>query len=361
MITAWIDSEPNLRASGIMPKMVFEPDREFEGPAEAFRHIVEYYDLQPHERFWCPPSFRPDPIIPVDAPHYLFRGEGGIYETTTCSVSRPETYALKDGRFLSGSDRWKVGKLIDDLAQRFVDKQDYNLDRPRAYGLLQHYHLPTKIIDFTGTLQVAMAFAGSGTCDVARLAVMPMPRPSPGVIEVVNFTAHPWTMRPRWQTAFGVVPSGELIDLKSDVARSRLNINWCQFTVTDLDRQFLSKCSNELVNWSNDPSAGFPRFHITEYVEAYGKFSPELTEWLLERVPPAPYCYLIDGFDGEHIDTRFRSRDDLEAFDEDAERDRSRRYWSSAYVDRSADRLKNWAWPPVGSVVADPRTHHAPP
>ena len=40
----------------------------------------------------------------------------------------------------------------------------------------------------------------------------------------------------------------------------------------------------------NDPSAGFVRHHVTEYVEAHGKFSQQLTDWLLESVPLMPRC-----------------------------------------------------------------------
>jgi hypothetical protein len=34
----------------------------------------------------------------------------------------------------------------------------------------------------------------------------------------------------------------------------------------------------ELARLTDDPSAGFLRFHITEYIEPHGKFSPTLTD-----------------------------------------------------------------------------------
>jgi hypothetical protein len=51
----------------------------------------------------------------------------------------------------------------------------------------------------------------------------------------------------------------------------------------------------------------------------------------------------------------------LPAFDAAVEAERSRRYWSSAHAECSWDRMKDWSWPPAGSIVADPRTYHPEP
>lgn len=114
-----------------------------------------------------------------------------------------------------------------------------------------------------------------------------------------------------------------------------------------------------LTSISNDPSAGFLRYHITEYVEAYGKFPAIVAEWLLEKIPIAPQCYLVKGFDGSDAIVHYRGYDALPSFDQDKEREYSRRYWSSDFSDLSGDRIPALKWPGAGGIVADPRTYHS--
>ena len=62
-------------------------------------------------------------------------------------------------------------------------------------------------------------------------------------------------------------------------------------------RDYLKVKYDDLVRWSDDPSAGFLRFHITEYVEAQRKFSPELTDWLPHDGAGRPLDMATGGFD----------------------------------------------------------------
>jgi hypothetical protein len=128
------------------------------------------------------------------------------------------------------------------------------------------------------------------------------------------------------------------------VARYGLNQLRYEFPVSECDHNCFFRKSQELLQWIDDPSAGFLRFHITEFVEAHGKFSPELTDWLLDRVPIAPYCYMAETFERDEVVVYFRSAKDLPAYDKTTEREHSRRYWSSAYPEcSSGDVLKNFS------------------
>jgi hypothetical protein len=71
----------------------------------------------------------------------------------------------------------------------------------------------------------------------------------------------------------------------------------------------------------------------------FGKFSPALTEWLLERVPIAPYCYLVQSYEDKDVVVCHRGSDALPAFDRDTEAEHTRRYWSSAHADNSFERM----------------------
>jgi hypothetical protein len=170
--------------------------------------------------------------------------------------------------------------------------------------------------------------------------------------------AHPWAERAQRQAAFGVVLADELADLKSEAARSRLNIKWYEFEILPSERDFFKDIHQALVREQDDPSAGFLRFHVTEYVESSGKLSPMLTDWLLDRVPIAPYCYLVEAFEGTEVVVYYRGSAALRAFDKAAEAEYSRRYWSSAYDDHSFERMRNFGLPAPGSIVADPRSYH---
>ena len=133
------------------------------------------------------------------------------------------------------------------------------------------------MIDFTGRLGYAFCFAATGATSVGRIAVMPS-RLAAAAGRFVNLIDHPWAERPRRLAAFGVITTEEPRDLKSEEAKSQLSLTWYEFPISDSDRTYLKGKYVELVRLSDDPSAGFLRFHITEYVEAREKFSTELTD-----------------------------------------------------------------------------------
>ena len=337
--------------------MAFVPDRRFASLAEAFDFILNRYAMEPRQRLWL--ETESGLAVPHCAPCYLFRCECGEFKSTKSGIHRPDTYGLRDGRLLSDRDLEALGNLIPDLALRFSE-DDYSLDPHSSIGLLQHYGLPTSMVDFTERLGCAFAFAAAGSATVGRVAVVPF-RVLYKTGGVVNLTDHRWAERPRRQAAFGILTTAELADLKSEAARSSLNLHWYEFPVSRSDQDYLMGKYHDLVRLSDDPSAGFVRFHITEYVEAHGKFSPALADWLLERVPIAPRCYRVMGFEARAVVLSHLGASALPTYSDATEVAHSRRYWSSAHDECSWDRMKDWTWPQEGSVAADPRTYHSNP
>jgi len=332
--------------------MSFQPDQCFESLTEAFRYILGQYSLQPNTPVWDQSTS--GLVYPRERPRYLFRGECGDFKTTTDGGRRLQAEVL-DGEFgLSNMDVVALGKLVFSLGKRLC-KEPYSLDRMSAVGLLQHYRLPTRMVDFTANLNYAVAFAVTGSSSTGRVAVMPCA--SQGV-HIVDLMAHPWAERAKRQGAYGIVMTNRLPDLKSETARSHLGIKWYEFPIAPSDRDRFKATYEELLREPDDPSAGFLRFHITEYVEAFGKFSPTLTEWLIGHVPVAPYCCRVEAYEGKEVVVFYRGSDALPAFNKDAEEEHSRRYWSSAYADHSAERINGLVWPAPGSIFADPRTYH---
>jgi hypothetical protein len=247
-------------------------------------------------------------------------------------------------------------EMLPEIQARFkVD--DYQLDEHHATGLLQHYGVPTYVIDFTTHLGHAVTFAVMGGSDVGRLAVMPS-RSFELAETVIDLRNHRWAERPRRQQALGVIMPTQMPDLKSAAARARLNVSWFEFPVTEADRRELGANYARLTAVDDDPSSGFLRFHLTEYAERHGKMPPTIADWLLERIPIAPRRFVVREFENDRAVVRFRARNSLPSFDERSEEQHSRQYWSSAYTESSCDRMKGWRWPPRGSLATDPRTYH---
>jgi hypothetical protein len=296
-------------------------------------------------------------LAPVTLPRHLYRGEPGCYETTLCGEERPDIYNLEDGRELSAEDRIRLQHLKAFLLRQLKLKDDYDLTENEALGFLQHYGLPTNLIDFSGDLPCACAFAASGNEAFGRIAVMQWPESS-RVVTAHRFWDHPWANRAQRQKAVGISVVKGLNNLKSDAARTRLGLKWYQFPKSDAERVHFRTKKAELLHHGNDESAGFLRLHITEYVEAYGKLSPNLTDWLLRRIPIAARCFMVKAFELPEVVVNFRYTNHLPAFRPDVETLCSLRYWSSAHPDCSFDRMENWKWPEVGAITADPRTYH---
>jgi len=332
--------------------MSFRPDRCFESLTQAFRYVLGQYSLEPNAHVWDRSTS--GLVYPRELPRHLFRGECGVFEATTDGGRRLQAEVLAGKFRLSNADVVQLGKLIAWLADRLREKP-YSLDRMGAVAFLQHYCLPTRMIDFTANLNYAFAFAVGGESSTGRVAVMPR---APQSVRIVDLMAHHWAERAQRQGAYGVVMTDELADLKSEAARSRLNIRWYEFPIAPSDRDCFKEIYQELLREPDDPSAGFLRFHITQYVEAFGKLWPTLAEWLLEHVPIAPYCYRVEAYEEEEIVVFYRGSDALPAFEKDAEVEHSRRYWSAAYVDHSSERMSDFVLPTAGSIVADPRTYH---
>lgn len=199
--------------------MRFSPDKRFESIREASEFIIGQYAGQAPERLWHETTS--GPAVPNDAPLYLFRGECGAFEDTKAAIYRRRTFQIQSGGKISRQDRQVLVDLITQLARRFTDK-DYSVDGHHSIGLLQHYGLPTWMIDFTMDVETAFAFAASGDSAIGRVAVFP----AQSLCEsggLVNLTEHRWAERPRRQLAFGLIMP-DMTDLKSAAVRSRQNI-----------------------------------------------------------------------------------------------------------------------------------------
>ena len=101
-------------------------------------------------------------MIPERVPQYLFRGECGAFDTTRAAYDRPDTYYVTGSGPLSKPDLQALLNLVSGLAYRFT-QADYGLREHQSIAILQHYGLPTWMIDLTGHLGHAFAFGPART------------------------------------------------------------------------------------------------------------------------------------------------------------------------------------------------------
>lgn len=292
--------------------------------------------------------------LPHRAPRYLFRGEAGWFPDTKPRAGRagiwkdlcPESLSI-----FQGLSKW--------LIQKFV-RQPYNLSEYEALAVLQHYGLPTIMLDFSSDPGVAMTFAiGDGGNDYGRIAVLPIGAYHRG-ISVANLRDHRWAVRPQRQGGFGVAKLNPPynVDLKSFEARTELGIRWFEFPITENDRRAASERYKRLTSMEDDPTAGFLRHHVIEYVEVFGKLPHELANWIVEKIPIIPRVYRIVAISSDVIAEHALPKE--LPFDLEVERAQTLRYLSREYSDDSRRRVRDWVPINVGDVVADPRTFHFP-
>lgn len=334
--------------------MTWKPDKSFGSVAKALDFILDQYCFRHRELLWFPGES--GLLLPRDGPPFIFRGEPGGFETTVAPRNRPGTF---EG--LGQGDRMALDQLLSSLCKRLMLRYDYSLNEVHAKALLQHYGLPTELIDFTWRPAYAMAFAAKDNAEVGRICVMPIGQDAipPALADLSD---HKWAHRAQIQEGIGVVVPRGYEDLKSPRSQRRFSLTWIEFLISGPERDFLRKKYGELMGLANDPSSGFLRHHIIEYVEAKGKLSPTLTDWILKRIPMTPRCYKVHGFEGGDVIITNRPPIEFgpyeEEYEEELERDWTRRYLSSAYPNSSWGRMENWKWPPMETIVADPRTFH---
>ena len=178
-------------------------------------------------------------------------------------------------------------------------QEDFGMNEMEALALMQHYGLPTPIVDFTCHLGHALTFAAHKETSVARICILPYEAAS-RMLQVQNLTGHPRADRPLRQAAFCVITDQCLNDFKSPAVRQCLSLLWVQFPVTARDVAYFRQKYERLMSVVDDPTAGIIRRLIIEYVESRKrKFSPTLTDWLVKCVPMVPWCQMLRSVEGD--------------------------------------------------------------
>ena len=321
------------------------------------KELIEKYPQDATEQIWLD-NPNSDLLVPRKAPRFLFRGEPGQFPTTTPAAGRLGSWEFHD----NSDTRVRLGRvecasfqeLSTRLLQRFTGP-DYNLSPFEALAVLQHYGLPTVMIDFTANPGTAMVFAiNGGSHKFGRICVLTTESFKRG-LTIAELGEHQWAVRACRQEAFGICrPNDPKLDLKS--APPNWGVQWYEFPITDQDRDQAAEKYTALISTNDDPTAGILLHELIEDVERNGKLPPNLAKWLVHRpIPMVPRAYRVVSEDEGLVEHLPPSH--VGGFDEVRERVQTERYLSQAYQDKSQDRL-HYEKLEVGKIIVDPRTLH---
>ena len=128
----------------------------------------------------------------VELPAWLFRGERELYPTT-CSFK----YRLG----LQGLSEEGQAEVLAATARLDLVLREHGLHPMYSASLLQHYGLPTELIDLTSSIDNAAAFAAEGNEGVGALYAFPTERLASNG-KIIDLKAIHFAKRPRHQHAY---------------------------------------------------------------------------------------------------------------------------------------------------------------
>lgn len=266
-------------------------------------------------------------------PHY-FRGErSDRYLTTPSMLDRVRGDVRLPDKCRDEIEK-RVGRLHADV-QEFL-----GLDPDLAMGFLQHYEMPTELLDLTSDPVVAAFFAAGGDVgSYGLLAAIPMTQL--GDANVQDLRNHPKAVRPRRQSAF-TFSHHHFHNLKANECIDKLGIRWYRFKLDSRDKDTFG-VNHGLLDAHTDLVAGVLQLLLDDY----GKTNDWTAKWLADHVVSAPFITRVVGKDetGSLVVELVSAESAGMEYDETIERFNNHRIWSNQFRDtRGYGGLSNLKW-----------------
>lgn len=228
--------------------------------------------------------------VRTDAPAYLFRGESIDYSTTTSSMHRMKNCKALPPEVKNTIEQVSINVNME--LQRCLE-----LDPNLSAGFLQHYGMPTELLDLSSDLDVAAYFAsGGGIGNTGLICVVPLSTASRNSI-VVDLRYHPRAVRPRRQSAFALKHRRH-IDIKDNDCISELELVWLSFELQEQDILRSREKQHHLLDAHTDKFAGIIQLIMNSIL----KIDDHAAKWLSDKIVPGPVL-------GKKIDLQADSRD----------------------------------------------------
>ena len=255
---------------------------------------------------------------------FLFRGERSDRFLTTISMLE----RVRSDQKIHPQCRARIEERVQWLHRDL--KKFLKLPAWLAKGFLQHYGVPTDLLDLTSSPTIAAYFAAGGPIGSDGLfAVIPRHQ-RPGLVDLRDLRWHPIANRAQRQSAF-TFSSKKFRDLKSEECISELSVRWFRFTLQESDKA-LYAARDDFLDPHTDKVAGV----IQLLLDDYGKTDDWTAQWLADHVAVAPFITSIVTRDkkGRPVDVELTAAEDA-GFDYDVvlERVNNHRIWSCHFPD----------------------------
>lgn len=220
----------------------------------------------------------------VQVPAWLFRGESTDYPDTYSSMHR---FSLN---LLSPGAREEILEVTEELEFAL---RGHGLTSMYSAALLQHYGLPTEVIDVTSSLDVAAAFAAHRNSGRGLLMAFPTAELFKHTV-LIDLKGIHFARRPRHQAAFAIfhhtVPDLKNRELFSSLLAERVAFHGSARDLEQWEANYDLICGPP----HTDATSGLLNKIVEDVVlpqlEQHKRFSlgSEARGWLDERIPWAP-------------------------------------------------------------------------
>jgi hypothetical protein len=220
----------------------------------------------------------------IQVPSWLFRGESVDYPNTYSSMHRFSLSQLKPN---ARDEIVAVTKRLDSVLR------GYGMAPMYSAALLQHYGLPTELIDVTSSLDAAAAFAAHGNSSAGLLMAFPTEEIAKHAILIDLKRIH-FARRPRHQAAFAFFhreePNLKNHELFKSLSAERIVFKGTEQELRRWDEHYTLICGAP----HTDATSGLLNKLVEDVVLAHpesGKpytICEEAQSWLDERIPWAP-------------------------------------------------------------------------
>lgn len=238
------------------------------------------------------------------APRFLYRGEAdATWDSLMSSMER-----LRNSK-LSPEDKTVIETVAADIDHHLRNR--FGLSKQRSAGFLQHYGLPTELIDVSSSLPVAALFSVCGnTSGSGAITVFDTLQVTRNC-SLVDLTSLDFASRPTTQAGYGVFHRDER-NLRASKIAASIQLARYEFKVGPAD---VARCVTEARDVyrsyidPRDPARAVLGHLLMAYTRKHGGFNSTVAAWLASRIPPSLLTVVDHSSDTGELS--FRERSDL--------------------------------------------------